>query len=77
MPTTLDHRTPTRPVPAEARRCIAPGCVTILSSYNLRELCFVHSPIKFPRNAVKVGRPRQDGIHHGRLVYLTRTRFDT
>lgn len=72
MPTTIDHRAPSRPVPDDARRCIESGCGTVLSTYNPRELCYLHSPVKFPRNAVKVGRPRGDGLHHGRLVFMTR-----
>lgn len=31
------------------RRCADESCNTILSRYNLGELCRVHAPIRFPR----------------------------
>ena len=33
----------------ERRVCADSGCVTVLSRYNKKTTCHVHSPIKFPR----------------------------
>ncbi len=43
----MEGRAPKR---MEAGRvCAFPGCDTKLSSYNRRDTCYVHSPIRFPR----------------------------
>ena len=31
------------------RICVVPDCQTRLSIYNLKETCFRHSPIRYPR----------------------------
>lgn len=31
------------------RECSEQGCTTILSRYNLRDTCRLHTPIRFPR----------------------------
>jgi len=35
--------------------CVEPGCSTRLSTYNRRDTCFRHSPIRFPRVRGRVG----------------------
>ena len=34
---------------AAGRVCIEPGCTTKLSTYNRRDRCFLHHPVRFPR----------------------------
>ncbi|VAW02267.1 hypothetical protein MNBD_ACTINO02-2664 [hydrothermal vent metagenome] len=36
------------------RICIEPECVTLLSTYNPNDMCFRHSPIRFPRTRGRV-----------------------
>lgn len=39
------------------RRCALKDCDTVLSRYNLGDLCRVHAPLRFPRTR---GRPLGD-----------------
>ena len=34
---------------AEGRQCLEDSCSTILSRYNVRDTCFQHTPVRFPR----------------------------
>ena len=31
------------------RTCIQAGCITKLSTYNKRDHCYLHAPVKYPR----------------------------
>ena len=44
---------------AAGRACIEWGCTTKLSTYNRRDTCFLHNPVRFPRTR---GRPKA-GTH--------------
>ena len=47
------------------RVCIVPDCSTRLSTYNRNNMCFRHSPLRFPRSRGRTNRgdgPGQDTI---------------
>ena len=48
---------PRAPKAIEGKRlCMEPGCETVLSRYNKRATCSIHTPTHFPRNR---GRKRK------------------
>lgn len=41
---------------AKSRRvCVARGCETVLSRYNLRPTCYHHAPVSYPRLRGTIG----------------------
>lgn len=34
---------------AAGRLCAEPGCITVLSRYNRKTTCWLHSPVEIPR----------------------------